>query len=213
MVQRCRIGDQVRIGHFNLFWKVDELDIEDHVRIGHLNLFRGGNRIHLERYAEILRTNVINSIPEPDAETPILPEFHLGAGAVVTTGHWIDFTDAVTIGACSIIGGRHTSIWTHNRQWTRPVSIGRYVYLGSEVRVAPGAQVPSYNVVGLGSVVINSVKGTRSLIAGNPARPIKTLDSQGLRLLTKKTRQDLPDDLEATDLDTSEPGSKARQAI
>ena len=160
VVESCRIDDGTQIGHFNLFWRTDQLVIEDHVRIGHLNLFRGGASIHVGRYAEIFRTNVINSIPEPDAETPVRPEFQLGPGSVITTGHWIDFTDAVTIGVRSILGGRHSSLWTHSRQWTRPISIGNFVYLGSEVRLAPGADIPSYCVVGLGSVVTSSLKRT-----------------------------------------------------
>jgi len=202
VVHNCRIDDGARIGHLNLFWKTHELIIEDHARIGHLNLFRGGSRIVVGRYAEILRTNVINSIPEPDAETELRAEFHLGAGSVITTGHWVDFTDAVTIGVRSILGGRHSSLWTHSRQWTRPISIGNFVYLGSEVRLAPGATVPSYCVVGLGSVVIDAIRGSGLLIAGNPARRIKTLNEDGLRLLTRKTRPGLPDDVGAKELES-----------
>ena len=200
VVQSCRIDDGAQIGHFNLFWKTEELIIEDHARIGHLNLLRGGNRIVVGRYAEIFRTNVINSIPEPDAETQPRPEFQLGAGSVITTGHWIDFTDAVTIGVRSILGGRHSSLWTHSRQWTRPISIGNFVYLGSEVRLAPGAVVPSHCVVGLGSVVIDAIRGKGLLLAGNPARAVKMLDESGLSLLTRKTRRDLPDDIGADEL-------------
>lgn len=194
-VETCRIADDVYIGHLNLFWKTKELVIDDHVRIGHLNLFRGGRQIKIGRYAEIFRANVINSIPEPDAETAVCSEFNLGAGSVITTSHWIDFTDTVTIGTRSILGGRHSSLWTHSRQWTRGISIGDFVYLGSEVRLAPGARIPSYCVVGLGSVVIDTLRGRGFLIAGNPARPVKKLDERGMRLLTRKTRADLPDEI------------------
>ena len=205
-VGKCRIADDVVIGHFNLFWKTNELVIDDHARIGHLNLFRGGRLIKIGRYAEIFRANVINSIPEPDAETDVNPEFSLGAGSVITTSHWIDFTDSVTIGIRSILGGRHSSLWTHSRQWTRGISIGDFVYLGSEVRLAPGARVPSHCVVGLGSIVIDTLRGRGLLIAGNPARPVKKLDERGMRLLTRKTRSDLPDEIGAETL----AGSKTR---
>src|SRR5437660_8831530 len=46
------------------------------------------------------------------------------SGSVVTAGHKIDFTDRVTIGRRTIIGGRNSSLWTHNRQRTLPVEIG-----------------------------------------------------------------------------------------
>jgi hypothetical protein len=40
-VQRCTIGADVRIGSFNLFYQVAELEIGDHTRIGFLILFSG----------------------------------------------------------------------------------------------------------------------------------------------------------------------------
>jgi hypothetical protein len=203
-VGQCSIGDDTRIGHLNLFWRTKELRIEDHVRIGHLNLFRGGDLIHLERFVEIFRANVINSIPEPEVENPIFPTFRLGAGSVLTTSHWLDFTDSIDIGCRSIVGGRNSSLWTHSRQWTRPIKIGSFVYLGSEVRLAPGARVPAYSVVGIASVIIDEVRGHGYLIAGSPARAIKKLEADGQRLLVRKTRRDLPDGIGAAELERIE---------
>jgi len=121
---------------------VKELDIGEHSRIGHLNIFRGGDEIRLGRYAEIIRMNEINSIPEPDVVNEIDPKFLLGDGSVITTGHKIDFTDRVEIGRRTILGGRNSSLWTHTRQRTRPIYIGSFSYLGSEIRIAPAAVSP-----------------------------------------------------------------------
>ena len=66
----------------------------------------------------------INSIPDPEVVNPIDPTFILGDGSVVTTGHKIDFTDRVEIGRRVILGGRNSSLWTHNRQRTMPITIG-----------------------------------------------------------------------------------------
>ena len=195
LAARCRIGKGVQIGHFNLFWQVKELFVDEEVRIGHLNLFRGGDRIHLERFSEIIRMNVVNSILEADTDAPAEPRFALGAGSIITTGHWIDFTDRVTIGYRSIVGGRHSSIWTHSRQWTRPIEIGNMVYMGSDVKLAPGAKLPDRTVVALGSVVVERLSRSECLIGGNPAKEIKPLDARGLKLLFRKTRKDLPDDI------------------
>ena len=136
--RECVIDDDVRIGHLNVVIGVKKLTVGDHVRIGHLNIFRGGDEISLGRYAEIIRMNEINSIREPEVVNPIEPRFILGEGSVVTTGHKIDFTDRVSIGRRSILGGRNSSLWTHNRQRTRPIEIGSFTYIGSEIRVAPG---------------------------------------------------------------------------
>ena len=74
-----------------------------------------------------------------------------GNGSIITTGHKIDFTDRVDIGRRTIIGGRNSSIWTHNRQRTQPIHIGEFAYVGSEIRMAPGSALPSRCVVGIGA--------------------------------------------------------------
>jgi acetyltransferase-like isoleucine patch superfamily enzyme len=193
--RECSIADDVRIGHLNVVLNVGRFIVGDHVRIGHLNIFRGGDEISLGRYAEILRMNEINSIPDPDVVNPTDPRFLLGDGSIITTGHKIDFTDQVTIGRRSILGGRNSSLWTHNRQRTRPIEIGSFAYIGSEIRVAPGGAVPSNCIVGIGSVITSRLKDEGFLIAGVPAKAIKELDESDKFLVQRKTRLDLPDDV------------------
>ncbi|HJZ80288.1 MAG TPA: hypothetical protein VKD91_08075 [Pyrinomonadaceae bacterium] len=192
---RCQIDDDVRIGHLNVVIGVKELVLGDHVRIGHLNIIRGGDLVSLGRYSELIRMNEINSIPEPDVVNPVEPRFILGNGSIITAGHKIDFTDRVEIGRRSIIGGRNSSLWTHNRQRTLPITIGELAYIGSEIRMAPGSSLPSRCVVGIGSVITKGVEGDGWLIAGVPARPIKVLSAEDQFLVERKTRPDLPDDI------------------
>ncbi|MDT4969321.1 MAG: hypothetical protein QOJ64_4058 [Acidobacteriota bacterium] len=193
--QQCDIADDVRIGHLNLVIGVKRLDIKDHVRIGHLNILRGGDEIRLGRYAEILRMNEINSIMEPDVVNPVTPRFLLGDGSIITAGHKIDFTDRVEIGCRTILGGRNSSLWTHNRQRTRPIEIGSRTYIGSEIRVAPGGSIPSRCIVGIGAVIVSQLKEENHLIAGVPAKTIKPLSAEDRFLIDQKTRPDLPDDI------------------
>jgi acetyltransferase-like isoleucine patch superfamily enzyme len=189
----CEIEDGVEIGHLNLVVGVGKLFIGDHARIGYLNIIRGGDEVRLGRYSEIIRTNQINSIPDPDVVNPTDPRFMLGDGSIITTGHKVDFTDRVEIGRRSIIGGRNSSLWTHNRQRTRPIEIGSFTYVGSEIRMAPGSALPSRCIVGIGSVVTNELTGEEQLIAGVPARPVKALSEEDRFLIEQKTRKDLPD--------------------
>ncbi|MEP6922997.1 MAG: hypothetical protein ABI954_00915 [Pyrinomonadaceae bacterium] len=193
--QGCTIDDDVSIGHFNIFIGIEKLYIGDHARIGHLNILRGGSEISLGRYTEILRFNEINSIPNPVVVNPVDPRFILGAGSVVTTSHKIDFTDRVEIGKQVILGGRNSSLWTHNRQRTKPIVIGDYSYLGSEIRIAPGGAIPARCVVGIGSVITKNLLEEETLIAGVPAAVIKKLDEEARFLTEYKTRPDLPDNL------------------
>jgi len=191
----CHIEDDVRIGHLNVIIGVQKLTMGDHVRIGHVNIIRGGEEVRLGRYSEIMRMNEINSIPEPDAVNPVEPRFTLGAGSIVTTGHKIDFTDRIDIGRRTIIGGRNSSLWTHNRQRTRPINIGEFAYVGSEIRMAPGSSIPSRCIVGIGSVITSKIDAEEWLIGGVPAKPIKELSSEDRFLIERRTRPDLPDDV------------------
>ena len=193
--RECGLDDDVAIGHLNVIIRVRKITLGDHVRIGHLNIIRGGDEVRLGRYSEIMRLNEINSIPDPDVVNAVDPRFLLGDGSLITTGHKIDFTDRVEIGRRTILGGRNSSLWTHNRQRTRPIMIGSLTYVGSEIRVAPGGSIPSHCIVGIGSVVTGELVGEQKLIAGVPAKVIKELNAEDRFLIERKTRRDLPDDI------------------
>lgn len=193
--RHCALGEGVVIGHGNAFFGIDRLDLGDHVHVGHLNIVRGGDEVRLERWSEVLRLNVINAIPDPILTTPATPTFRLGPGAVITAGHKIDFTDRVDIGRRAIIGGRGSSLWTHNRQQTGPVAVGDHAYLGSECRVAPGASVAARSVVGMGAVVVGRLDQPAWLYGGVPAKPLKPLAEHDLVLVERPTRQGLPEDV------------------
>jgi acetyltransferase-like isoleucine patch superfamily enzyme len=191
----CRIDDDVSIGHLNVFTRIEKLSIGDHARIGVLNIFRGGKEISIGRYCDVLRMNEINSIPEPEVVNETDPRFLMGNGSMIGASHKIDFTDRVEFGKCVILGGRNSSLWTHNRQMTRSIEIGDYSYLGSEIRVAPGSSIPAKCIVGMGSVITKRFHRDYQLIAGVPAAEIKELDEDGKFLTERKTRSDLPDDI------------------
>src|SRR5438552_5655086 len=193
---RCEIGADTSLGHFNVIIGVTSLRMGDHVRIGHLNIIRGGDEVRIGRYSDIMRLNEINSIPDPDVVNPVDPKFIVGAGTIITAGHKIDFTDRVEIGRRAILGGRNSSLWTHNRQRTRPIKIGSFTYVGSEIRIAPGGSIPSRCIVGIGSVITGELTGEEQLIAGVPAKAIKELSDEDKVLMERKTRIDLPDDTE-----------------
>jgi acetyltransferase-like isoleucine patch superfamily enzyme len=192
--RRLTIGEGTRIGHGTVFWGCGDCQIGAHTRIGYLNLFRGGERLTLGDYAEVIRLNVINAIPDHDCTNQPDSSFSLGYGSVITAEHRIDFTDRVTIGRRSILGGRNSSIWTHNRREGRPVTIGDHCYVGSEIRMAPGARVPDCSIVGLGAVVTGALDESYSLFAGVPAKRRRALDEEDRKLIFGKTRPDLPDE-------------------
>jgi acetyltransferase-like isoleucine patch superfamily enzyme len=189
------LGDGTEIGHLNVITRVGSLVTGRSVRIGPLNIIRGGERVHLGDYAEVMRLNVLNAIPDHDCTTRPVSRLEIGKGAVVVSGHRIDFTDQVTIGRNVIIGGRNSSLWTHNRQQTAPIVIGDFCYLGSEVRLAPGARLAERCILGLGSVLAGAVDTPGSLVGGVPAKVIRPLSAEDDVLIHRRARPDAPDDL------------------
>jgi acetyltransferase-like isoleucine patch superfamily enzyme len=151
--------------------------------------------VHLDDYAEVMRLNVLNAIPDHDCTTSPVSRLDIGKGAVVVSGHRIDFTDQVTIGRNVIVGGRSSSLWTHNRQQTAPIEIGDFCYLGSEVRLAPGARLAPRCILGLGSVLTGAIDAPGSLVGGVPARVLRPLSAEDDVLIHRKARRDAPDDL------------------
>jgi acetyltransferase-like isoleucine patch superfamily enzyme len=188
------LAQGTRIGHLNMIIGVGRFETGASVRIGLLNIIRGGERVVLRDYSEVIRLNVLNAIPDHDCTTSPESVLEVGAGTVITSGHRIDFTDRVTLGKNVIVGGRNSSLWTHNRQETAPIEIGDFCYLGSEVRLAPGAKLPSECILGIGSVLTGEIKEPRSLVAGVPAKVVRPLDDKDLARSRRKTRGDMPDD-------------------
>jgi acetyltransferase-like isoleucine patch superfamily enzyme len=191
------IGAFATVGHGNLVLRVGHLSIGARARIGVLNVLRGGDEISIGRYVDILRRNELTSIVDPDlGPDPVTvpdPRLTIGDGSVVTDGHRLDFTDRVELGRRVILGGRASSLWTHNRERTAPIRIGDQTYVGSECRMAPGSAVPARSLVALGSVISGELEEEASLIGGVPARHLRALSADERALVGRRTRDDLPD--------------------
>jgi acetyltransferase-like isoleucine patch superfamily enzyme len=193
-VDHLELGDGVKIGHGNLMVRTRAVHLESGAEIGYANILRGGDEIRLGRFATVLRFNVLNSIPDNDCSGPTDPRLQLADGAYVVSGHRLDFTDRIRIGKNVIIAGRNSSLWTHNRQATRPIEIGDFCYLGSEVRLAPGAALGDWSILGMGAVLSGAAEA-RTVHGGVPARPIRAINDDDARTLAKKTRREIPEDL------------------
>lgn len=60
-------------------------------------------------------------------------------------------------------------------EWAEPVTIGNNVWIGGNVTILPGVNIADNSVIGAGSVVTKDV-APYTVVAGNPAKPIKTLE-------------------------------------
>lgn len=57
-------------------------------------------------------------------------------------------------------------------EWAEPIIIGNSVWIGGGVTIVPGVTIGSRVVIGAGSVVTRDIPDD-SVVAGNPARPIR----------------------------------------
>lgn len=174
-VPALELGAGARIGHDNVLTGCEKVSLGVGARIDHFNILRGGKEIALEDRARVMRFNVLNSIPDNDAETPVDPRLRIGEGSTVVAGHRLDFTDRIDLGRHVIVAGRNSSLWTHNRQQTQPIVIGDFCYLGSEVRLAPGAGLARESVLGLGAVLTKPVADEGVMVAGVPGKIVRPL--------------------------------------
>jgi len=115
----------------------------------------------------------------------------LGDGVYLDPGHcWL-----ISIGDETVIA-KDAAIWVHDGStrkhvgYTRlgRVAIGARVFIGAHAVVLPGVTVGDEAVVGAGSVVCADVPA-RTVVAGNPARSIRSLDDFALEHSERLSRR------------------------
>ncbi len=74
----------------------------------------------------------------------------------------------------SLSGSFYGPAWSWAPAASRPVTIGDNVWIGKRAVVLKGVTIGEGSVVGIGAVVTRDVP-PRSVVAGNPARVVKTL--------------------------------------
>ncbi|HVY06909.1 MAG TPA: hypothetical protein VHB46_13115 [Burkholderiales bacterium] len=160
-VSSFTVGEKVRIGSLNLFKGPIRVNIGDRSRIGRMNRFTCSWHVMQERFRD-------------RRYTPVLT---LGVDCLVLDEHYFDLFGEISIGDGSWIAGHASQFWTHGLSVSdRDIHIGRNNYIGSAVRFAPGAAIGDYNIVSLGSVVLSKLDCQKSLIAGFPAKAIRSIE-------------------------------------
>jgi acetyltransferase-like isoleucine patch superfamily enzyme len=74
-----------------------------------------------------------------------------------------------------IISSNH-DLYDNSKHILGKVIIGKYCWLGMGALIMPGVELGNFTIVGAGSVVTKSFTDGYCVIAGNPARLIKTID-------------------------------------
>jgi acetyltransferase-like isoleucine patch superfamily enzyme len=154
-VTKARLEARASIGAFNVIRNVSSFVLESGAILGQFNWVTGGSTGILSESSRLF----------------------LGKESAVTSRHYIDVSGAVTVGAFSTVAGERSVILTHqidyreSRQTLAAVHIGQYALVSSNVKIVPGASVPDFSVVAMGSVVAPGLIETSCLYAGIPAKP------------------------------------------
>lgn len=161
-----RMGPGSRIGHFNVFKSVDEVILEESSSVGRFNLITcvpSSNSLFYQHIANRHTALVV------------------GAHSAITIRHLIDCNAKVEIGKFTTVGGYNSQILTHSidvyecRQDAKPISLGEYCFVGTQCVILGGSCLPSYSVLGAGSVLRNKYCDEKMLYAGVPARRVKPM--------------------------------------
>lgn len=168
-----------KVGYLTLI-AVASLKTGDNVRIGALNIFKGPIAASIGANTRIGRQNTFSSswdILHPKrAHMGYTPILEIGEGCLVLHKHFFDVYGRISMGDGSWIAGHESQFWTHGvSAQDRDITIGKGNYIGTAVRFAPGASIGDRNIVGLGSVVSGKIDANESMIAGFPAKAIRSI--------------------------------------
>jgi acetyltransferase-like isoleucine patch superfamily enzyme len=160
LARRVELGERAFVGHFNVCKGVDLLRLGLKARIGNLNWITGAP------------TNTSGHFAAQEARRP---ELIVAEHAALTNRHLVDCTNSVLIGRFSTVAGFRSQLLTHSidireaRQWSSPIEIGEYCFVGTGCIMLGGSHLPNYSVLAAGSVLRDRYDQERGVYAGVPA--------------------------------------------
>lgn len=203
LLRRCgwRIGSGVSI-NINLFWSIRAATLGDGCVIGPFNTFRNLNHLDIGTDSRIGQLNYVTGAPDYQHD-PAHNVLQLAEHAIIVSRHYLDTSGGLRMGRYSGIGGVRTTIYTHgvdyrtNTHQPRPVVIGEYALLNSNVCIAPGTTVPPRSVVSMGSVLTGRYRpGT--LISSGRAKSLMPVEGAFFTRDDKEIRYLRPDSPDST---------------
>lgn len=182
--QKMIAGDWYR---YRLSAELGEITARNHEASRRLSeVYRADPAAGLALFREI-----VGSVGEGvDFRPPFYVEYghhlRIGRGTFINTDFLALGGGAITIGEDVLIGPsvrfytpNHPLDPEHRRagyERVAPIVVGNNVWIGGSAVVLPGVTIGDDSIVGAGAVVTKDVP-PRTVVAGNPARPIKTLDA------------------------------------
>lgn len=161
---KITIGNNVKIGHLNLFLN-DKTFLSEHSIIGYFNILKGPFTLDLKKQAALGNKNYFTrgALGITYAESKL----SLGVLTKITTDHHLDLTNSIIIGDYSILAGIRSQMWTHGYYHAErgkdriridgQITIGDNVYIGSGCIFNPGVVVANSIHIGSGTVISKNI--------------------------------------------------------
>lgn len=141
-------------------------------RILFFQKFLGFNRnVHWPMHYSSIVTGVKNIDLGIDTNPGYMPGCYIQGVGKITIGDYTQISSNV-----GLITANH-DIHDSRKHFVDSISIGRYGWIGMNVVILPGVNLGDHTIVGAGSVVTKSFPDGYCVIAGNPAKIIKEMNS------------------------------------
>lgn len=106
------------------------------------------------------------------------PGYSQGCYIVASEKSPINIGNYTFIAPNVIMPGRNHNIYNIKIHDDGGIKIGNYCWVGANSVILPNVELGDHTIVGAGSVVTKSFKEGYTVIAGNPAKPIKYLNKE-----------------------------------
>lgn len=193
-----KIAKTAHIGIAYIYPK--HLRMDDKATIKNFNIAINLDTIILEKNSLIDRNNWITGFPigtnSPffQQEKNRISSLILQENSVITKKHHFDCTNTISIGKYTTIAGYNSQFLTHsvniytNKQESKPIHIGNYSFISTNVTVLGGSNIPNYSVVGAGAVLNKdySTDAPFGLYTGIPALRKKEINKKALYFYRKQ---------------------------
>jgi acetyltransferase-like isoleucine patch superfamily enzyme len=162
--QKLIMAAGAKIDHFTVAIHLDTINIGENSTIGRGNWITGFST----------KTDSMHFKHQLDRKAELL----VGAASSITKNHHIDCTNIISIGNFSTVAGYQSQLLTHSidvfesRQDSKPIYIGDYTFVGTNVVILGGASLPARSVLGAKSLLNKAYTEEYTLYAGVPAKAI-----------------------------------------